>query len=162
MKFILDASAIISGVQMDDANEYYITAEALNEIREKNARLKSELAIIEGILKTVNPEERSVQQVKKKVEFLGEEEALSDADISILALAFELKNKGEEVLLSTDDFGIQNVAKALSINYTSIAERGIKKVLAWNYVCTGCGQRYGKNVLLCEICGRNVKRRVKR
>jgi UPF0271 protein len=162
MKVVLDASAIISGIQMDDDNEYYISANALNEIRDKNTRLKTELAINEGILKSAHPEEKSVQQVRKKAESLGEEEALSEADITILALALELKTKSENVLLTTDDYGIQNVATALSINYTSISERGIKKVLAWNYVCTGCGQRYGKNVPLCEICGRNVKRRVKR
>jgi UPF0271 protein len=161
MKVVLDTSAIISGVQMDDDNEYYISADALSEIRDPNARLKAELAINEGRLKTAHPEERWIQQVRKKAKSLGEDEALSEADISILALAFEIKKKSD-VLLTTDDFGIQNVAEALSINYVSITERGIKKVLAWNYVCTGCGQKYEKNVLLCEICGSNVKRRVKR
>ncbi len=161
MKVVLDTSAIISGVQMDDDNEYYISADALSEIRDQNARLKAELAINEGRLKTAEPEEKSLQRVRKKAESLGEDEALSEADITILALAFELKKKSN-VLLTTDDFGIQNMAEALSINYISIAERRIKKVLAWNYVCTGCDQKYEKNVLLCEICGSNVKRRVKR
>jgi UPF0271 protein len=78
-----------------------------------------------------------------------------------LALALEFKGKGKDVILATDDYGIQNIASALSINYASIAERGIKKILAWNYVCTGCGQKYDKNLVLCAICGSRVKRRVK-
>jgi rRNA maturation endonuclease Nob1 len=162
MKIVLDTSAIIAGLHFDDGNEYLLVNETLEELKERDVRMRVEIAEKEGVIGVARSHDRSFRAVKKRIQKLGEEEALSDADVMTLSLAFELQEKGEDVILATDDFGIQNIARSLSIQYASIAERGIKKVLAWQYVCKGCGQEYDKNILFCEICGSQVKRRVKR
>jgi rRNA maturation endonuclease Nob1 len=121
MLIVLDTSAIIAGVQVDDKNEYLITKNVLLELENKNSLLKAELSIKSGQLKVVEPDKSSVLKIKKKVEELGEGDSLSDADIMTLALALEFKGKGKDVILATDDYGIQNIASALTINYASIA-----------------------------------------
>jgi UPF0271 protein len=162
MKIVLDTSAILSGLEIEDDKEYYTTPEVVNEIQDKNAKLKVELSFKDGDLKLIQPQKRFSENVNKKVELLGEIDSLSDTDKSILALALEIKGQGDDVLIATDDYSIQNVAESLSLKYISIKEGGIKKILAWNYVCIGCGQRYDKNIILCETCGNMVKKRVKR
>ena len=162
MKVVLDTSAILAGLQFDDDKEYFITDETLREIKDKDALLRIEVKRNEDSVRIAAPEERSIQAVKKKLGQLGEEESLSEADVMALSLALELKERGEEVVLATDDYGIQNVAGSLSISYATVAEKGIKKILTWHFICTGCGQGYDKNVVLCEICGSKVKRRAAR
>jgi rRNA maturation endonuclease Nob1 len=163
MKVVLDTSAIISGLHAsEDENEYYITAEVLKEIKDENARLKVELTIKEGKIMVEEPQKRFIEQIKKQAKILGEDESLSDADKAVLSLALGFKEIWEDVLIVSDDYGIQNVSSSLSINFASIGEKGIKRVLTWHYVCRGCGQNYEKNVNYCEICGSRVKRRVKR
>jgi UPF0271 protein len=163
MKVVLDTSAIISGLPgSEDGNEYYVTPEVLKEIKDENARLKVELTVKEGKTRVVQPRERFIAQIKKQAQGLGEDESLSEADLTVISLAIEFKEKGEDVLIVSDDYGIQNVASSLSIKFASIGEKGIKRVLAWHYICRGCGQSYEKNVNYCGLCGNKVKRRVKR
>jgi UPF0271 protein len=162
MKVVFDTSAVLAGLEPHDDEEYFITNEALKEIKDKTFLLKVSLTIKEGKLRVASPKEKSIQRILKKVEELGEEGSLSDADIAALSLALELKEKGGKVNIVTDDYGIQNVAGSLSLSYTPITEKGIKKIIKWHYICTGCGQVYDKNVVYCEICASKVKRRAKR
>ncbi len=161
MKVVLDTSAILSGFHLKDDLEYFVTSEVLDEVRDREALLRLELAKKDGSLKVAAPGEQHLVAVKKAAESLGEDAALSDADISTLAIALEFKDGGDEVVIVSDDYGIQNVASSLNIKYLSLTERGIDRIFSWHYICTGCGERYEKNILLCEICGSKVKRRVK-
>lgn len=162
MKIVLDTSAILSGMNFSDDNRYLITENVKRELKRGEDLMRVEMAEKEGVLRVAEPKERYVAAVRRKAEALGEDRALSEADITTLSLALELREKGEEAVLATDDYGIQNIAKALSINYAAITEKGISKVLTWHYVCLGCGQGYDRDIKLCEICGSKLKRRVKR
>jgi UPF0271 protein len=161
-KIVLDTSAILTGLEIGSDNEYYTTPEVVNEIHSANVKLKVEFSIKDGDLKLIQPQKRFSESANEKVEFLGEIDSVSDTDKSILALALEIREQGNNVLIATDDYSIQNVAKSLSLPYSSIKEVGIKKALAWHYVCIGCGQQYKKNIIHCESCGNKVKRRAKR
>ncbi len=159
MKVVLDASAVLAGVQPEKDHEYLITPQVVAEIKENNAFLKVELNIDEGNLRVKAPRDEYFNKVMEEAATIGEAESLSKPDISSVALAFELKEKGVNVVLATDDHGIQNLAEFLEINYVPITEEGIKRRLKWHFMCTGCGQEYGSNLIYCEICGSRVKRR---
>ncbi len=159
---VLDTGAVLAGIDFAWGNKYYITPLAFGELKNPHARLKAEIAADEGGLSISAPDKVWVESVRKTTTLLGESEALSQADIETLALALELKSKGEDPLIATDDYAVQNTAKALKIKYQSITEQGIKKQLRWTYVCTGCRQEYAKHTSICEGCGSTVKRRVKR
>ena len=74
------------------------------------------------------PAGESVEFVKSKAIETGELEELSDADIEVLALAYELK-----ATLFTDDYNLQNIARFLGLEFKTL-KRGIKKAIKWRYV----------------------------
>jgi len=94
--------------------------------------------------------------VKKTISGTGD--SLSDADISILALANEI---GATIV--TDDYGIQNIASVMGLDAISAKTEGIEKEFIWGRKCTGCGKKYppGKE-MVCEVCGSPLRRYVKK
>ncbi|NIM45694.1 MAG: hypothetical protein GTO54_08750, partial [Nitrososphaeria archaeon] len=64
----------------------------MDEVRDREALLRLELAKKDGSLKVAAPGEQHLVAVKKAAESLGEDAALSDADISTLAIALEFKD----------------------------------------------------------------------
>ncbi len=160
MKLVIDTSAIVAGLNLDEGATYYLTRDVLEELN-PDAALKVEIKVDEGIINLAGASNDSLQTVKRKVKEIGEEGAVSDADISIIALAYDFQIEGEEVSIITDDYGIQNVSKTLDIKYTPITERGISKQFRWHFKCIGCGKVYDHDIQTCRICGSRVKRRVK-
>ncbi|MEM4509064.1 MAG: ribonuclease VapC, partial [Archaeoglobaceae archaeon] len=75
--------------------------------------------------------------------------------------ALDEKEKGNEVVLVTDDYSIQNVAMALGIEFESVIHPRISKGFKWVRICRGCGRKVESDV--CPICGgETVIRKVKK
>ena len=72
--------------------------------------------------------------------------------MTVIALAIDLNGT-----IWTDDYSIQNVARILGIGFKPVGMEGIKKVVKWNYKCTGCGKWYKDNQPDCPICGSALK-----
>jgi UPF0271 protein len=66
----------------------------------------------------------------------------------VLALAVELK-----AVLMTDDYSIQNLARAMGIEYRAVGMKGIKELVQWKYRCTGCRREWDVNHPDCPVCG---------
>lgn len=160
MKFVIDTSAITTGLHFEDGKKYYLTKAVLEELNTESA-LNVEIKIDERIVYLTNASNDSLQTVKRKVEEIGEEGAISKSDISILALAYDFQIQGDDVSIITDDYGIQNVSTSLGMKYIPVAEKGISKQFTWHFKCIGCGEVYDQNIQTCGICGSRVKRRVK-
>ncbi|WP_456330265.1 type II toxin-antitoxin system toxin endoribonuclease Nob1 [Archaeoglobus sp.] len=102
----------------------------------------------------------SVEKVKEAARRTGDIHKLSDTDIKVLAKALDEIEKGNEVVLVTDDYAIQNVAMSLGIRFDGILHRRISKEFKWVKVCRGCGRKIESEV--CPVCGSEaVIRRVK-
>ncbi|WP_297512683.1 PIN domain-containing protein, partial [Thermococcus sp.] len=103
--------------------------------------------------KVLVPSKESVEVVMEAARKTGELNELSEADIEVLALAYELK-----ATLLTDDYNLQNIAKTLGIPFKTL-KRGIKRVIRWNYVCIGCGKRFSEMPPegVCPDCGSPVR-----
>ncbi|MFV2041380.1 MAG: hypothetical protein ACC644_05240, partial [Candidatus Hydrothermarchaeales archaeon] len=126
---VLDTGAVLAGIDLAGDSRYFITPLAFAELINPNARLKAEIAAEEGGLKILAPDEGSINVINKKTASLGESEALPPADVETLALALQLKLKGENPLIATDDYAVQNTAHALNIKFRPVTEQGIKKQL---------------------------------
>ena len=151
---VLDASAIIHGYNpVIEEGEHYTTPEVLEEI--ESMKIIVEQALSFGKLKIMSPDEESIKKVKEIVKKTGD--ALSQQDISILALALNLN-----AILYTDDYGIQNVAKKLNIEVRGIAYKPTDKDFVWRKVCEGCKKLYPADydADVCEICGSPLKRKM--
>lgn len=159
---VLDTSAFIAGYEpARDIGEHYTVVEVLEEIRESIARLRLQAALDSGNLRVKKPWKRSREEVVRVAEEVGDLAALSPADISILALALQLKGVHRDLVLISEDYSVQNVADRLGIRYVSLATMGISHRIVWVTYCPGCRRTYGKLVPggVCPICGTRLKRK---
>ncbi|MBI5253762.1 MAG: ribonuclease VapC [Euryarchaeota archaeon] len=161
MKLILDASALLSGFQ--PGNECYTVREVIDEVREKNARLRISLSLEEGSLKLVEPGEENLLEIKKAALESGDIAKLSDTDIKLLSIALDFKKKRAEPVIVTDDYNIQNLASRLGMKFSPTTEAGIKKILTWKKICKGCGKKFPIEYQgSCDVCGTKVSKIAKR
>ena len=115
-----------------------------------------ELLIDSDRLKILEPNRECLRQVITMAKKTGDYEKLSTADVSILALAFQLKST-----LISDDYAVQNMAATLKIPVGTIGTKGITKVRRWINFCNACGKAYGPNISQCMLCGNTLRRRFK-
>ena len=142
MIYIIDTSVLLSGFVMDNREEYGTVEEVLHELRRNG---------YDGeVPKVYAPSERSIDTIEKYAARSGDD--LSVTDKKLLALALD-----HESTLLTEDYDIQNVAKALGVRFSSIATEGIKEVYRWKKICKGCKKEYPSQYEgECEICGSEV------
>ena len=92
--------------------------------------------------------------VKKASVESGDAQTLSESDISLLALGYEMK--GEIV---TDDYAISNVAKRLNIVVLPVMTGGIKDTGKWIRYCSGCAKEFSTEKT-CPQCGNPLKKKL--
>ncbi len=145
-KRVLDAAALLNSTFFYYENAI-IPASVASEIKSKSEILDA--LVSSGRLKIVEPEEKFRRRVVEVAKKMGELNALSDADIDVLALALQ-----EKATIISDDFHVQNVAEELGINYEGVTER-IREKRMYVKKCINCGRVYpptyrGKR---CKVCG---------
>ncbi len=147
--FVIDAAIFIQGIDV----EGYTTPKVIEEVKGPESKLFLESLISAGKVKVLMPSEESIGIVKEAAKRTGELDELSEADIEVLALAYELK-----AVLFTDDYNLQNIAKTLGIKFKTL-KRGIRKVIRWRYVCIGCNKKFEREPPggICPDCGSPVR-----
>ena len=151
---VIDSSAIFQrkAVYKNMVTVPEVVAEILDETSALYFSVKN--------LKVEEASSKSVEKVKKAARRTGDIHKLSDTDIKVLAKALDEIEKGNDVVLVTDDYAIQNVAMSLGIRFDGILHRGISKEFKWVKVCRGCGRKIESEI--CPVCGSEaVIRRVK-
>jgi UPF0271 protein len=112
-------------------------------------------------LKVEEASEESLKEIINTAEKTGDIHKLSNTDLKVLAKALDEIKKGNEVILVTDDYAIQNVAIKLGIKFENIVQNKISKEFKWVKVCRGCGRRIEGDI--CPVCGSEaILRRVKK
>lgn len=159
---ILDTSVLIAGYEpVRGRGEHYTVPEVLEELHDPMARLRLQTALDSGSLQISSPEERFREEAVRAAEETGDLSSLSPADLSLLALALQLRDARREVTLLTEDYSLQNAAHRLGIKHVSLATRGIRREILWVTYCPGCRRTYVKLVPdgVCPICGTRLKRK---
>ncbi|MEM2884093.1 MAG: hypothetical protein QXJ86_02595 [Nitrososphaerales archaeon] len=156
---VLDATAFYSGLPYAGLEIYKTTKQVLKEV----SRGIKYQAIINTLLeaKRLEVEEPPVevyQKVKEVALKTNDLPYLSEADLSILALALHYSRKCDATIVS-DDYAVQNVAQTLNIPFLPTMSKGIKKMVKWVRYCPGCGKSYATNIRSCPICGTTLKRK---
>lgn len=159
MKYVLDASFFFAGAETerlspgDQEMDLYTTTEVVDEVRDLSARCRLE-ALTEGGLKVIVPSKESLHRIDLASGVSGDRPVLSPTDTSLLALALDLA-----ATLVTDDFAVQNTARAAGIRTAAIQQRRAS-YRRWRFRCSGCG-RYYHEVGECLVCGAEIKRKLK-
>jgi UPF0271 protein len=161
-KLVLDTSAILSGFLSTLSNQgAYVTPLILAEATRKLLGSGNEDLLDLRNLFVMEPSLDSVSRVLKITHNLGETANLSQADLSILALAMELDDKTSAVEVVSDDYSIQNVATKIGIKFRPLSTTGISKLISWKYYCSGCRRCFREvpKKRICPYCGSKIIRK---
>ncbi len=145
---VLDASGIINLRDRELEGEFITVPEVKGELRDVQARLKFEAAVVQGKIHLEEPSLEAFDRVEAKADKHGVLPLLSIADIKVLALAYERK-----LPIVTDDYDIQNMCWIMGLGFETVAVPGIKEAFEWSKKCYACGKEYTTDISECEACG---------
>jgi endoribonuclease Nob1 len=157
-RYALDAGAFYTGlIFLSSTYRYYTTQAVFDEVKHiKRSHGAIEALIESNTLQILNSDRNSIEKVVAAARRTGDYAKLSDADISIIALALQL-----EIVLVSNDYAVANVATTLKIPVKSVAGKGIKHTRRWIAYCSACGRAFGPNAKECRLCGNRLRRKYK-
>ena len=155
-RYALDAGAFYTGlVFLSSAYQYLTTQAVFEEVKHiKKSHGAIEALLESNTLQLLNSDRKNIDKVVAAARRTGDYQKLSEADISIIALALQLK-----IVLVTNDYAVANVASTLRIPVRSVATKGIIHTRRWIAYCSACGKTFGPNAKECRLCGNKLKRR---
>ncbi|MEM0372437.1 MAG: hypothetical protein QXO69_01145 [archaeon] len=121
MKIVLDSAAFINS-QILEESEAFTTQDVLNELKDARSRSVADAARAKGSLRVSSASEEMTEYVRMVAREIGALKKLSETDVGVVALAFDLHAK-----LVTDDFSLQNLAAHLNIEYEGVARGKINE-----------------------------------
>lgn len=161
--YVLDTSAIIYGFNPRLVEGvHYITPSVESELMAGRTRSVTEISIASGSLHVRAPKPEFVAVSKARASSTGDLAVLSETDLEVVALALELENEGNDVIVVSDDYSLQNLCTLLSIEFRPMVTKGISEEFWWFLYCPACGATYDQatKLLTCQICGHSLKRKV--
>jgi UPF0271 protein len=155
--YVLDSTAFYAGIPYQGNGRYYTTYLVLEEVKHHNVGS----SLIHTRVQVTEPSPGSMSRVKTTAAKTGDIGALSQTDISLLALGLDLMNGEGGVNLVTDDFAVRNVAEVLSIPLAPTSMKGGEwKTMTWKIYCRGCGRTYtNPKLTVCPVCGTQLVRK---
>ena len=154
--YVLDTSVLYYGKDLPQGFECVITPGVVRELGKEGMSARLELLMATRV-RVSSPSDRSLRKVSEESEKTGDSRRLSEADKELLALALDL---GYELI--TDDYSIQNLARAMGIPARGFDQKGIAEVFVWQAKCKGCGKLFPADVRVCDVCGTETRTRRKK
>lgn len=157
MIYILDTSAIIGGFRPTSGHQSYTIQEVIDEVKDERSRLLLDLELGQN-LKILEPSNESLKRAISRSKETGDFMHVSKTDIKVISLALDFKEKGEEPIIVSDDYDIQNLLRDLQISFQPLLERGIKEIFTWKQICKACGKEFSLDYdeEECDICGSKI------
>jgi UPF0271 protein len=155
--YVLDSTAFYAGIPYQGSGRYYTTYLVLEEVKHHNVGS----SLIHTRVQVTEPSPESVDKVRSTAIKTGDIGALSQTDVSLLALGLDLKSGEGGVNLVSDDFAVRNVAEVLAIPLAPTAMKGGEwKNITWKIYCRGCGKSYtNPKLTVCPVCGTKLERK---
>lgn len=155
--YVLDSTAFYAGIPYQGNGRYYTTYLVLEEVKHHNVGS----SLIHTRVQVTEPSQESVGRVRATASKTGDAGALSETDVSLLALALDLSKPDGSVHLVTDDFAVRNVAEILAIPLSETSMKGGEwKNITWKLFCKGCGKQFTNPKLTeCPVCGTRLVRK---
>lgn len=160
-KYIADSAVFIMGGCSAAASDMVTIPHVEDEMKSEDAALRYDIAKAEG-LRVEAVSDHFIDAVKEQASQTRDIEKLSATDIGILAKALEYKeNIGDDAVLLTDDFAVQNIAARLGIVVMPVAQRVIQDQIVWQKQCIGCFRHF-KDGDECPVCGSPLRKKMKK
>lgn len=142
MKYMLDSSAFMNMMEIDLDGKLYTTPPILKEIKDHRTKALFESRNIE----IREPSKKYLEKVQESSNETGESGILSDADVSIIALALELGG-----IVVTDDYGVQNLCLDMKIEFVPVKNKKISRKFKRITYCPNCRKKRFSET--CGVCG---------
>ena len=151
---VLDTSAILRLTQeeieyLSKENVIFAPKSVVSELKKSASLLH--FSSFRNKISILSPRRRIVKEVLKLI--IKANKKLSEADIDVISLAYELKKKGYDVVVLTEDYEIQNALSLLGIAFLSIKGKNIRYVTIFKKKCKACGFIYDMMLDECPNCG---------
>ena len=155
--YVLDSTAFYAGIPYQGNGRYFTTYLVLEEVRHHSVGS----SLIHSRVQVTEPTPESMTRVKSTASKTGDLGALSQTDLSLIALALDLSKVDGGVSLVTDDFAVRNVAEVMSIPLAQTSLKGGEwKNITWKLYCRGCGKQYtNPKLTVCPVCGTQLVRK---
>lgn len=112
-----------------------------------------------GLINALSPSKSAIDKVTRIAKSIGSIHKLTDTDMEIAALAYELINNGFEVIVITDDYELQNLLLYMGVGFKPLRTRGIVELRVFKAQCLICGYIPGRpDEARCPLCGGDIKR----
>lgn len=146
---ILDSTVFLEGYSSLFLDKLSITTpHVAEEIKSGKAAIEFDRALKSG-LEIIEPSFKSVEEALKT---RGRtQDKMSQADLSVIALALDMKKKGKDIVVVSDDYAVQNLCAHFKIEWLAVSKPGIEKKLSWKRKCTACGELTNQET--CQKCG---------
>lgn len=152
---VLDSSAILNdfGFSFKPRHTYFTTPQIMQEFRDLRSRMLVDNAVNRSLLKLQEASEESKQLVTKKSQEKGMN--LSEADISVIALALDLKPLFANLEVQTDDHSIQNMLLHFKLPFKAVIRGTVKQEITIEKRCAVCKKRFPPTYEEpdCDVCG---------
>ncbi len=167
---VFDTNIFLKGIDFNFFKEtIFTTPEIIDEIQVKRYKDKNrniihriEVAVELGKLIIKEANENYINKVDEKSKLTGDINALSDADVNLIALALELMDTyNQEIVLYTNDYSMENLCSELKIKFMPMFKEGIKEKIFFEIYCPHCKTIFKPKDFnkICEMCGSKLKRR---
>lgn len=151
--YILDSGVFLSGAQALFAGKACITVpRVVDEMKSERSLIEMDRFLVGG-LQIIDPSSEGLAEARSMQKKTHDK--ASETDLSIVALAHDLKRKGKKAIVVSDDYAIQNLCRMMNIRYSGLSEKGIKKSILWTGKCKACG--FAANGEFCPNCGNKIK-----
>lgn len=155
--FVLDATAFIGLdfpiLQTIPNVIFFTTLSVVSELKDFRSRMNMDVLKHSGLLQFNVPQNKLLQELKKRIQVIDPQTTLSPADIDVLALTLQLKGT-----LISNDLSLQNAALHFEIPIKVISGRKITYPRKWQLKCTSCGKFEKETLQICASCGGILKR----
>jgi len=155
--YVLDSTAFYAGIPYQGSGRYYTTYLVLEEVKHHNVGS----SLIHSRVQVTEPSTESLSRVRTTAAKTGDIGALSQTDISLLALGLDLMRTDGGVNLVSDDFAVRNMAEVLNIHLAPTSMKGGEwRNITWKIYCRGCGKTYtNPKLTICPVCGTKLLRK---
>lgn len=126
--YIFDTAAFLAALQLHIyVGEIVTTPSVVQEVKDSESMSKLEIALIIERFRVESPDHKYMEKVKNIAKSLKLLDKLSQADIEVMALAFQYKDKEFEPVVFTDDYDVQSILKFIGIKFKPVKNIGIDK-----------------------------------
>jgi len=155
---VLDTTAFYAGVPYTNTTENLVTTpDVISEV--SNERTRTLIALSK--INVWQAGQEHLNKVKAAARNTGDNN-MTKADLSVLALCLSISADGNDAILLSDDFAVENVASRLGIKARPLMTNGIKTAAEWVFFCPACGKIYSKQRPDCLVCGTKLEKRLKK